>query len=414
MNCSMKKWFVCALALITLGLPALANDKAQQQLEKEILSLLRKGKYTQVKTLLEKLPVCPADNSKLYQNQIPARCTRVQFESLNLEEENRQVQDIAVQVRDTKKQSIIPVVRPANGLVAALNQYYKELYGTNIHTYNRENYLSFPKHYAGSWLAEIVPSVLARALWQEARIFDHQSHCIAVGARCDEGQAGRILYADMDWHKAQGLNLNQAAEAKYSLSKSSAFVREYLYTLKTGEWFLNDFALYMYNDSGNGKVYDGFYAEAVKHNNKKLFYEYKQYIYYKIFATDGWREVELGSQSSYEADSSQNYAFEVLRYFGEENARSPLEDRWNFFAIAMPPTLKLKMQANVAKYIVPFCDHPERVNGSRHQQYYNAGTKGLKERCQNFKEQATKYKVWPNKFEQIQREVRAYLHKISK
>ena len=62
------------------------------------------------------MPACPADNSKLYQNQIPARCTRVQFESLNLEEENRQVQDIAVQVRDTKKQSIIPVVRPANGV----------------------------------------------------------------------------------------------------------------------------------------------------------------------------------------------------------------------------------------------------------------------------------------------------------
>jgi len=424
----MKKWMVGALALVVFALPSFASEEAEKQLEGQILALLQQGQYTQIKTLLEKIPVCPFDTPRLFQNQVPSRCTRHKFDPATLE--SGCSDDFTVQIKHDKdpefaKPRTIPVVRPAQNLINAMNQHYESLYREKMTTYNREHYLGFQKQFANSWLKDVSSSVLVSAIWTPSNAF-----YLTSGSSTTEiaFNIGKALYADADWHKAQGLTMAQIAQKKYPEHLGTAR-RNPMYTLngysghRFAEFLVQQFGVWTGPTKGSdGKwnitswLYDGFWSEAMKHGNKALFHQYKQHVYYTLFATDKWEDLGYGSKAV-RPNSSQSYAFFVVYNFGAPWLYPTPDDVWKTMAITMSQKQKAEMQANIKKHIVPFCENWDKVPSGNSYGWHilPKGNQSIKEMCKNFQKHAKQYGIWPEDetivAQQIKREVKKTLSK---
>ena len=370
MKQNVKKWLGCTLALL-LVLPILAatpSEEAQNKLEDQIFTLLQQRKYEKVKTTLVNIPVCP-ESGKVFENQVPAKCTFREFnpDPFKMSDSNGTVN---IQVNSRKdpgytKEITLTVVKPVEALKNSLAKEYQDRFGKNISEYDETGYLQFPEPYNGSWLENVVPSLLAQQLWNTS-VYDD----IAIA-----------FYNDVKWHEAQGISYNEAAKLKYAWikvgetrGKRNLTNREMLYTPS------ESMKIYFSRHS----IWDDYLTYVPRINeivgeelgDRNFAREYQQFVYSNLFGTG------IGIYNH----SPEEYYSKIIEFFSHKNM-------WEELAVKdMPKGYLRKLQNNVIRYVPKVCSDPNYAKELVDDWF--APNRDSKEICREFIRNAKEYGLW--------------------
>ncbi len=381
----VKKLLGCALALFfAYPVLAYAPDEAKK-FNEEILNLLKGGQYEQVKKTLENIPVCPK-NGEAYGDDISDkyRCTLRKFTTNPFKMEATDTNWINVVVKSRKdpgytKKIKVLAVNPVGALKNALNEYYRYRFGKDISEYDSYFYLRFQDNYKGSWLENVIPSVLVEQIWKAAMKDERDSKLNGIA-----------FYNDAKWHEAQGYDLNKpedydaVSELKYGFIDKDVRYKYYKmveYYVKSNSRILSMFFNYVEYDIDS--LYEGINEAAAKNKDKEFSIKYKQRIYHDIFT------IYLNTKQE-EDFSKKGYITKTMYNFYDK------PHAWEKIAIEnMPEDLLTEMQANVARDFVTVCNTSKGVYATN---YYTDQRETeeitYKQICEDFIKNAKEYGLW--------------------
>ena len=174
----MKNWKISLAAVLGLLLIASASfakgaldkvpmyskhegsKKAQQQLNEEMLNLLKTKQFKKLRNLYESLPWCEEFKNGVTKGKIPARCQ----DSVDLYETPNRLITVTVYDDDAhtsaQDATLLNVVSRDKAFYYALTKYYISLYGQDPSVLNAKNYVAFHKQFANSDLDRWVAGVM--------------------------------------------------------------------------------------------------------------------------------------------------------------------------------------------------------------------------------------------------------------